>query len=329
MYKSTNILGSTQKDFISFYVPAAFVALVMYFTSFSTHTYLTLSVLIFLDTGHTYSTLFRTYFRKAERQRSRLYFWLPPIVFILLFIYSILGLPYLWRLVAYLTYFHHIRQNYGVFKWYCYNEKKQLNEERNIYLMGFVPFILFHLRDIDYIPIYHQSEYAFYEFKSIYSYILIPYSIYFIYLNLRFLNRFMKNEISIGLTAAYMFPAILNFLCFLIMNNSMKAFIPLLTMHATTYVSIIGLSTGKMNKNLKPSIQWICILSVMLICSISETWMSDYFNISQHYLAFENNYILSLIIACTLLPNMLHYIYDAFLWKRTNPDFQLILKGDH
>ncbi|PTY06695.1 hypothetical protein DB346_00030 [Verrucomicrobia bacterium LW23] len=77
-----------------------------------------------IDVGHVYSTLFRTYFDRDEMARhGTLYTVVPAICFVVgMMLYNWHAIAF-WRALAYLAAFHFVRQQYGFMRIYSRREK--------------------------------------------------------------------------------------------------------------------------------------------------------------------------------------------------------------
>lgn len=322
------ILGSLRSDFLFLYAPSFVLTLAMMSGDRLWESpIIVLSVLVFLDMGHAYATLLRTYFRKEELGRTRAYAWLPVGIFLLMFTWSYGGFPYLWRFILYSTFYHHVRQNYGLFMWYAKNESFRPSMEKvHVHLMAFIPFILFHFRETEYSPLYHKSEFFSYGESTLTTFMSGLYTLYFFWILFTMFLKMQKKEVTPGLALSFIYPGALNYVSFLVFKNSIQAFIPLLAMHATTYLALISFSMKKLYpEKLSPLKIWGTVVLVVLFFVSIEYVVTDMFSVFRDPQNLRGEFLLSLIVAFSVLPNLMHYIIDAFIWTRGNPDFQKIL----
>jgi hypothetical protein len=112
--------------------------------------WLWLALIVGIDAGHVYSTLFRTYFVRDELHCHHALFTLIPLMAWLVgcLLYSIDSLLF-WRVLAYLALFHFIRQQYGFMMIYGRNERElpgycKLIDKSAIYLATLYPVIYWH-----------------------------------------------------------------------------------------------------------------------------------------------------------------------------------------
>jgi hypothetical protein len=245
-----------------------------------------------------------------------------------MFSWSYLGIPFLWRFILYSTFYHHMKQNYGLFMWYAKLDGFKFSRQKiDIYLMAILPFLLFHFREIQYEALYHSSEFfSFGEFQTLKS-LIAAYTVYFFYNMFSMYRKMVRKEVGTGLALSYILPASLNYICFLIFKHSYQVYMPLLAFHAISYLSMISLSMEKLNP-VKVSLLkiWGTIIGIVVFFVSIEFLVTDHFDIFSSPADLKGNSVLSLIVALSILPNLMHYMIDGIIWKRENPDFQAILK---
>jgi hypothetical protein len=112
--------------------------------------WLWLVLIVGIDAGHVYSTLFRTYLVREELQHRQALLTLAPLAAWLIgcLLYSFDGLLF-WRVLAYLAVFHFIRQQYGFMMIYARHERNRPVFYRSvnkaaIYIATLYPIIFWH-----------------------------------------------------------------------------------------------------------------------------------------------------------------------------------------
>lgn len=112
--------------------------------------WLWLLLIIGVDVSHVYSTVFRTYLDREElKKRQALYLLAPLCAWVAgVALYSISGLAF-WRMLAYLAVFHFIRQQYGFMMIYARQERQRPRITRRIdqaaiYLATIFPLVYWH-----------------------------------------------------------------------------------------------------------------------------------------------------------------------------------------
>lgn len=101
------------------------------------------------DVAHVYSTLYRTYFVKKEREKyGALLLYIPLFCFVAgIFLYSI-HFSFFWRILAYIAVFHFIRQQYGFLQIYAkiYQRSRVqiIVDKLTIYTVTLYPLLYWH-----------------------------------------------------------------------------------------------------------------------------------------------------------------------------------------
>jgi len=109
-----------------------------------------LFLIVFIDVGHVYSTVYRTYADKETvSKHKRLFLGLPLLLLVVsVLLHSISGLLF-WRCLAYLAVYHFIRQQYGFLKIYSRKEADSTIRRRiaaiTIYAVTILPMLYWHV----------------------------------------------------------------------------------------------------------------------------------------------------------------------------------------
>lgn len=319
-----SILGSKLKDVSFFYlIPFLLVIGILSFPFAWEHPVLVFIVFLFIDMGHAYATVFRTYFRKNEIQNVK-YWVYPVIVFIFMFCWAYFGIPYLWSFLLYFTFFHHIRQYYGISAWYANKQSFNISKEKyHLYLLTIIPFIIFHMRNIQHTPLYQENELFLFGETSFTN---IAISLYLTYLVIQIFRWIINPNIKKMLLISLIYPAIIHAFCFLYFKESFKAFIPLLVMHGISYITLVIFSEKQLNNNKKYYKIIAIVIAFVLSCVYLENLLLDNYDVFLEPQFLRNKVLLSVLASVAVLPNLLHYIYDSFIWKKSNSDFNKIMK---
>ena len=103
-----------------------------------------------IDVGHVYSTLYRTYFDPVARAKQRrLLYAVPAACLAISIVVALMDIQLFWRCMAYLAVWHFIRQQYGFLK--LYNRKqpdrawKDVLQQCAIYAATIYPLLFWHL----------------------------------------------------------------------------------------------------------------------------------------------------------------------------------------
>lgn len=158
--KSPRWFSSAGFDLAFFHVPIWLCWLVVFFVMPSSlrkaqlPLWAWVSIVLLVDVGHVWSTLYRTYFEKSSRAANRdILTWIPLSCFVVAFGLSYLSMELFWRVLAYIAVFHFIKQQYGITALYhakLFQDVKQLPEERRGGALKFLQ----RLRVLDKVAIY-------------------------------------------------------------------------------------------------------------------------------------------------------------------------------
>ena len=108
------------------------------------------ALVLLIDVGHVYSTLFRTYFEKESVIRLGQLLWVVPLsAWVMGMLLHTLDSGLFWRILAYLAVYHFIRQQYGFMQLYARKEVRRKWERMldalTIYTATLYPLLFWHL----------------------------------------------------------------------------------------------------------------------------------------------------------------------------------------
>ncbi len=132
-----------------FVITLLVLALPGFFTSRAVSPLLWAVLVVGVDVGHVYGTLYRTYFDRAEFRRRRRLYVLAPLLGFLVFagLYSMGGMVF-WRALAYLAVFHFVRQQYGFMMLYSrWDRRDKWLDQAAIYAATLYPLVWWHTHE--------------------------------------------------------------------------------------------------------------------------------------------------------------------------------------
>lgn len=273
----------------------------------------------FLDSGHVYATVWRTYFRPTERKRTRLYWALPIFFFALFFMWNYFEWKYLAAFVVYATVYHNVRQLLGISRWYQkLNRAWSKTSDIFLYLLCFWPFLIYHFRDTATATHYYGTDelFAFPSDQLLNASISIYFIIVASWLGFElYRNRAVKD---FNRTLSVFFAGVFYGAAFLLSETAVQVLFPLVVSHGFSYLALTDFSLRKIEprrySGLKPT---LFILGTALVFGGAEFVLEgDWQKLGSASQAFTT--------ALFLTPLFCHYYFDAFLWKRTHPDAPLI-----
>ena len=298
-------------------------------------------LVLLIDVGHVYSTLYRTYFDTvALRKQRAILFAIPFFSFVAgVLIYSMSSL-WFWRILAYIAVFHFIRQQYGFMRLYSRKEpKKNFNARLDtiiIYTATLYPLLYWHLKGPRNFSWFIENDFYFIPSQTLLLktlttgyFILIGCYLFVECIRIyktRFIN--IPKLCIIGGTLLSWYFGIVYF------NGDMAFTLLNVVSHGIPYMALIWIhgkklynKPGKENRFLTFIFSkkgfLVFILSLFLFAFMEESlWDLSVWKEHQAVFGlnklpdFKLNYqLLSIVIPLLTVPQLTHYILDGFIWK--------------
>ncbi|KXX72321.1 hypothetical protein [Flammeovirga sp. SJP92] len=297
-----------------------------------------------VDVSHVWSTIFRTYLSKEERNNYSGIIKLAPIIaFLFTFIFSWYSESLFWRVLAYFALYHFIKQQYGFLK--LYKIKSSINgkifkDEVMIYLGTLYPVFIWHFLGDRKFNWFSTDDFITFPILSttiveilnvIYFGVLVAWVV-----ELLLLSKNRIKEFPIG-KVLWVFSTFGTWWLGIVYFNSDFSFtITNVIAHGIPYMFLVFYYVEEKkviqnNDNQSFSKVFVSVLWMLLICLFlgsSEELFWDIFINNERVDLFGNwpnlyvdhQFFRALIIAVLSLPQITHYILDGFIWKgKDNP----------
>ncbi|MBS1636946.1 MAG: hypothetical protein JST26_13595 [Bacteroidetes bacterium] len=301
-----------------------------------------LALVLCVDVGHVYSTIYRTYADKETFKTHRLFLISLPVV---LFVFSVLvyqaGSIYFWRLLAYIAVFHFIRQQYGFMRIYTRGETSgpvsRWIDVITIYAATLYPVLFWHIRgdrqfhwfvDHDFLDLSALKE-GLPFLKGLYGLILLSYVTKEVVMWLRYKRFNIPKQLLVAGTVVSWYAGIVYYngdLIFTLMN---------VVSHGIPYIALVWVYGHKKSGQSTPvyyRIQaWIfkkkyilLFIGSLFMMAYAEEYLWDLFIWHEHSEIFPGLHLSektlkvfteSLIIPLLSVPQLTHYVIDGFIWK--------------
>lgn len=306
-----------------------------------------LFLIVFVDVGHVYSTLYRTYADKSLVLKNKnLFFGLPILLFMCSVLLHSLNPMLFWRALAYLAVYHFIRQQYGFMRIYSrkntYSRFKQLIDSISIYAVTLLPIVYWHFSDDrrfhwfvsgDFIlgnqpSILIITKYFFWAILAIYTFTELKVTSTTQQIN------FQKNAILYG-TALTWYVGIIYF------NSDLVFTLLNVICHGIPYVALVWIHGKKKNettssgnyliKLIYGQYSLVFFLIPLFLLAWFEEGLWDSFVWKEHDGLFPllnllhtelSTSLLNLIVPLLALPQLFHYVIDGFIWKLKSDKFE-------
>lgn len=296
-------------------------------------------LIIGIDVSHVYSTLYRTYFDASEyTQRRTLYTTVPWVALTVSIVLYSLDPALFWRVLAYLAVFHFVRQQYGFMMMYKRTEPRlgrwqHRIDQWMIYLAPVYPLIFWHTHarefnwfirgDFVEIPLTWLSHVA----GVLYVLVIMAYVVkeYWLFRRFKFVNM-PRNALVAG-TALSWYVGIVYF------NNDLAFTATNVVAHGIPYLALIWLyrrnaersaaKSPSSNFSRWPFFTFMLLISIVALAYVEETlwdglvWKEhgDVLPFSAWLPQITDAALLALIVPLLALPQITHYVLDAFIWR--------------
>ena len=318
------ILGSCRRD-LAFLVLPGFVGVALGWAlpaeTLALSAYLLLVTAV-VDSGHVYTTWLRTYANAGERQHL-LYKIVPPTVAATFALWFFLGVGGLWTFVVYATAFHHVRQFFGVSRWY---QKLEGNFRpatgRFLYALTLLPLFSYHFRPGATAEFYseqdlwlHPHEGIYLAFRGAFLIALAGWLIYEVTLFAR------ERRVEWGRVLSVGGPAGMYAAAFFWGRTPAQVLIPLMLAHGVGYFGMMSLGLVRTRPNVYPAwgkaMLWVLGFAVVFgsLEGLAENFVIDF---DSTYPYRPRGIGEALFIGLYLVPLFTHFILDAFIWRGTH-----------
>jgi hypothetical protein len=283
-----------------------------------------------VDSGHVYSTFLRTHFNQEERKSTLKYWTYPGAVFLSLFAWYVLRLPYFWSFVVYFNVYHQIRQFYGITRWYekLYGRTSFWNHFF-VYVLSAGPFVIYHFRPDARGGYYTDTElFLLTPFTTLYPWLTFIYILsvlawvgYESALLMRYDRREPGRILSI-LTGGFIYA-----FAFFLGNDQAEVLVPLQVSHGIAYFRLLALSL----KRVQPAVYKTFPRALTIVIATAVFFGGIEGGIVERFIDFDTNYTLSpanpflaFIYALILTPQLCHFIFDARIWRIQHREAKLV-----
>ncbi|HET6228035.1 MAG TPA: hypothetical protein VFF27_17255 [Bacteroidia bacterium] len=306
-----------------------------------------LLLVVCIDVGHVYSTIYRTYFDKQAILKNKTLFYLSPLLIYIIgvVLYSMDALLF-WRAMAYLAVFHFIRQQYGFMRIYSRNEQQPAVSRRIdtivIYASTIYPLLYWHFSGQQLFNWFIEGDFVYLNEPAVIPFLTVAYvillAIYIakeIYFFVRHHSFNLPKNILIAGTALSWYFGIVYFkgdLTFTLLN---------VVSHGIPYYGLVWAHSNKKSKTELQQASWLknlfkpqfilFFLLLLILFAYTEELIWDGFIWKDHMGVFpsssslpditENKLLMTVCIPLFALPQLMHYFIDGFIWKMRSDQF--------
>lgn len=293
--------------------------------------WMTLFTLVAIDSGHAYSTVWRTYFRGEERRSSAVYWLTPLAVVAVMTLWFACGLPHAWKFVLYATMFHHFRQYYGMLRWYeRLNGRTCSVSELFLYGLAITPFVLLHFRTeprLHLITYYSAQNLFLFPNPEAWRIGLGAYAaLWAAWIGFE-AHLYSKGVREWNRLLAVFAPSALAAVCFLWGTNVATLVLPMVVNHGIPYFSVLSLSLGRLDPKRYRTLAWaagIIVGSAVVFGGFANLLSVLAFTTVKDYVTRPVGFWESAALAVYLLPRFCHYILDGYIWTGRHREAKIV-----
>lgn len=324
------ILGSLKKEIVFLYIPGLIgLALAYSYPQLGeTSVLYGLFATAIVDSGHVYTTAWRTWLNPSERKSHPGYWIVPILIFLIFSSWFFFQLPGLWKFVVYATLYHHVRQVYGFSKWYqVLNRRTDKVSDYFLYALAALPFLIYHFRSDAMTSYYSQSDIFVYPHEGILKGLFIVYALLVLgWLSYEW-SLWNKGVREVNRIVSVGFPSLIYGCCFFFGKTFTQIIFPMLFVHGIAYCAVVGQSLERTQRDRFKSFltAFLAVAGTAVIFGLGEAWFEDNI-LSYDFDAGMNPELLlsSLVVGIYLTPLFSHYVFDAWIWKKNHREAQAV-----
>ena len=291
-----------------------------------------------VDVAHVYSTLYRTYFDPIIlTDRKTLLRTTPIILFLVSVVVYTLSPKFYWTVLAYTAVFHFIRQQFGFIRIYSRKENiskySKIIDTLSIYSATLYPIIHWHCSGAKNFSWMIENDFKLFYFPQIDFYLSIIYGIIFISYVIKegfWVLQMQRINIPKNL---FMLGTYISWYMGIVAYNSDLVFTMFNVLsHGIPYIALVWMYQLKIHKpqqsvlssKLFNTKNILIFLGSLFLFAYLEEYFWDVLVWKDHQSLFpfsagsalsQNSTLLSLIVPLLSLPQLTHYILDAYIWK--------------
>lgn len=296
-------------------------------------------LVLLVDVGHVYSTLFRTYFDANSRQvLGKLYKIIPLICLIASVITYGISSYLFWTLLAYLAVYHFIRQQYGFMRIYSRYETSS-NFKRKldawvVYSLCMYPIVYWHISGDRQFNWFMANDFLLLpSFKLLLPYLQV---IYWLGIALYLFTEIQTRKLNLPKNLLMLGTGLSWYMGIVYFNSDFSFTLFNVLAHGLPYIGLIWIDgIKKRERNYFPDSSFLSkvfrpsgiIVFAMVLIAVAylEEYLWDFFVWDEHPQLFPGSGLVSLnkdwlglLIPLLSVPQITHYVLDAFIWKIKN-----------
>lgn len=320
------ILGSFPKDFSALLLPA----LLGFYLSRGLNRSLdgwSGQLVLFLvygwiDSGHVWTTFWRTHIYKRERFLRRRALWLPALVTGGIALWLLLGLPGFWTFAVVATLFHNQRQLWGFVRWYEKLAGKRRKETFWFFhLLIFLPVLAYVLRPVD--PGHYylvKADIPHFSWAGAFQWVTWAWLATCIYWAAFELRLFFRGEREWGRVFGLSSAAVIYGYGFFAARSVMDVAFPLVLSHGVSYLAVMAQTSRRLGIPAAGGRKgWVWLAATALAGGVVAHFLLEELDF-EAWNQGGGAWIICVGVALYFGPTLTHYLFDSWLWTGRHPE---------
>ena len=289
------------------------------------------------DVSHVWSTLFRTYTDKDEKEFLGRKAWLIPLCsFVFVFMLCLWSIHLFWRLLAYLAVFHFAKQQMGFMALYRIKQgrlKKKIPDKLVIYIAVLYPIIYWHVTQDRGFEWFVSGDFVFLKVIQLSAQnLIITNALYWMIMAAWFVEESVASVKQFGKIAtgkvAWVLVTAFNWYFGIVYFNSEIVFsITNVVSHGLPYLALVvwyKMSKNEILNQPVPAVRIIgpIVFGAMLLAYLEEFgWDMLLFRAKSELFpsyfigVVESSSAIAFAYALLALPQITHYVLDGIIWR--------------
>ncbi len=296
-------------------------------------------IVLAIDVAHVYSTVYKTYFKdQARKKYSFLLKYLPFFVWMGgILIYSLSSYLF-WSCLAYFAVFHFVRQQYGFFRLYTRdfitNKFRYYYMHFSIYAATILPVLIWHCQGQQNFNWMLKGDFKYINLPALVPYLKWGFLVILAgYLLCEYLEKREKKHWNPGRIMLTLSTAFAWYACIVMINNDFTFSLVNVIGHGIPYLALVWITEKRTIGSDSPAFSkyifsrwgWIVFYLIVFVFAYTEEGIWDTLIWREHSEIFgwmyfsstiDSDQILAFVVPLLIMPQVVHYILDAYIWKR-------------
>lgn len=297
-------------------------------------------IVLSIDVAHVYSTIYKTYFKPSARDEHRLKLVVVPIIVWMagIIAYS-LSTKLFWSLLAYFAVFHFIRQQYGFFRLYSLKSttKRWMKTILNttIYAVTVIPILIWHFRGQRNFNWMTEGDFVYLNFPAIVPALnVLLIVLLLLYFFVEWKEKELNGRLNMPRILLTLSTGFSYYVSIVLTNNDFVFSLVNVVGHGIPYLALVWFSEKRVLNDSSTSFLkyifsrwgWIAFYGIVFALAYLEESIWDVFVWRENSTSFgwmygffdaiDDDQLLAFVIPFLIMPQVVHYVLDGYIWKK-------------